>query len=181
MKKIYLAKPDDGTELLTEEESRFLHAMNFKTPRNNFISISNTNINTVYEQIPDGMSQYFFYNGVEMDYVYPLEDKIIFLSKIDFSVPILQPFTYTKFQRSLLSFDKIIFLEDFTAEHIIKREKLNDFVDKFYVLDRYDGVRKPFLEYGETKPANFVKYYSLANKLIDAVKIDDFSKLKYEL
>lgn len=177
MKKLYLAKPDDETEVLTHDECRFLHTMNLQTPRNNFMS--SNNLNTVYEQIPDGMPQYFWYNGVETEYIYPLKDGIISLSDVDFSVPILQPFMYAKFQRSLLNFDKIILLEDLTAEHIIKREKLGEFVDKFYVLDRYDGGRKPFLDYGPRNLFPFTQYYELADRLIYAIKNDDFSKLKY--
>ena len=176
--RLYLAKPDDKTQDLTREESRFLHTMNLKTPENTYLSYRNY-WNRSFERLPDGMPQYFSINGVGMEYVYPLEDRVVALSDADFSIPILQPFRHVNFQNSLLNFDRIVLLDDYAAKVTIEINGLEKYVDKFCVLNHSGGT--PFMIYNDKEgKQEFVKYYALADRLIAALKTGDWSALKYE-
>jgi hypothetical protein len=180
--KIYLAKPYDRTEDFDRKEFKFLDTMNIPTPEVVVLSTKH-NLNRAYERIPEGMPQYFYYNGVDMEYIYPVKDTIISFEGVDLSIPILQPFTYTRFEEALLLFDKIIFVDDDTAEKFIKNNNLQNFKGKFHTLKKREEPAQ-FMEYSISDTKNVVpynvKYYNLANKLVNAIKNNILSDLEYK-
>ena len=171
--KIYIAKPfhTEDVRTLTKEDERFLSDIDAPTPQYFYQSIKDS-VNIRKEVMYKGFVQYLQREGIEVEIVFPLEERVLAQKNIDFKNLLIQPFSKLgTIMPSLNNFGKVMFPDSLYLKYV-KEAYTGDAL--VYVKERWQGTLTEYTDIDDKTPA--FKPNKRDKELVDAIKTGDFLK-----